>query len=70
VRRRLKSPSSASFPWSFDEYSVTDLGLGHWRVSGYVDAQNGFGATIRTRWSVEMQDEGASWKLIDANIYE
>jgi hypothetical protein len=68
VRRRLKSPSSASFPWSFDEYNVTDLGLGHWRVSGYVDAQNGFGATIRTHWSVEMQDEGASWKLLDASI--
>jgi len=68
VKRLLKAPSTASFPWSFNEYDVSDLGGGRWRVSGYVDAQNGFGAMLRSRWTVEMQVEGSTWKLVDASI--
>src|SRR4029450_2314528 len=39
-RARLKSPATASFPWT--DYKVYDLGSGRCRVAGYVDAQNGF----------------------------
>jgi hypothetical protein len=68
VKDFLKSPATASFPWDFREYTVTNLGAGQWRVAGYVDSQNGFGATVRTYWTVEMQDAGATWKLADASI--
>ena len=54
VRAGLKSPASASFPWT--DYKVYDLGGDKWIVSSYVDAQNGFGANIRTRWAVVMQN--------------
>ena len=68
VRDHLKSPSSASFPWSFDEYQASSSLGGKWTVSGYVDAVNGFNANIRTPWSLEMKDEGRSWRLLSIYI--
>lgn len=51
VKDKLKSPSSAKFPISDSEYVVEKaIGENDWVVSGYVDAQNGFGAMIRTIW--------------------
>jgi hypothetical protein len=70
VKARLKSPSSASFPWSFDKYQVTEGQDGHWSVSGYVDATNSFNAHVRTRWSVEMTASGSNWELVSINISE
>ncbi len=32
-----------------------------WNVSGYVDAQNSFGAMIRSRWFVQMKKVGEVW---------
>jgi hypothetical protein len=49
VKNRLKAPSTAKFPW-YREAVVTDLGGRRFRVSAYVDAQNNFGAQIRTRY--------------------
>jgi len=34
--------------------TTTDLGNDEWRISGYVDAQNSFGATIRQNWTVTL----------------
>lgn len=34
-----------------------------WEVSGYVDAQNSFGAMIRTEWYVKMKKSGTNWIL-------
>lgn len=51
VKEKLKSPSTAKFPASSSEYlaqKAEDENI--WVVSGYVDAKNGFGATIRTKW--------------------
>ena len=70
VKERLKSPSSASFPWSYDEYRATKGIGGEWSVSGYVDAVNGFNANLRTHWSVQMSDEGANWRLLSIDIRE
>jgi hypothetical protein len=69
VKERLKSPTSASFPWSFDEYRVSNIG-NEWSVSGYVDAINGFNANLRTHWSLRMRDEGDNWRLLSINIRE
>lgn len=50
VKGKLKSPSTAKF------CSVTEATIGcsgnTWVVRGWVDAQNGFGATIRTQFVV------------------
>jgi len=43
VRANLKAPSTASF-----SSDATDAGHRKWTVSGFVDAENSFGAKIRT----------------------
>ncbi|AMV26277.1 hypothetical protein VT84_17905 [Gemmata sp. SH-PL17] len=70
VKERLKSPSSASFPWGSDEYRATRASDGTWSVSGWVEAVNRFNAKLRVRWSVEMKREGTYWKLFSINIQD
>jgi len=48
VRARLKSPTSADFPWGV---RVREVGVDRYEVSSYVDAQNGFGAKLRTQYT-------------------
>ena len=61
MRRRLRSPSSASFPWSA---SAEHLGGRRYKVVSYVDAENGFGAEIRTDYSCIVRKRGGdSWAL-------
>jgi hypothetical protein len=68
VKRNLKSPSTAEFPSSYDftagEVEVPTYGK-VWRVVGYVDSQNGFGAMIRTSFTCELKPIGDKWQLID-----
>ena len=66
MKKRLKAPSSASFPWYSDsEVSVAHRGGGIFLVKSYVDAQNSFGAKLRTRYLCELKDNGHdSWSLI------
>lgn len=49
VSAQLKAPATAKFPL-YAEVRPTALGGGRWQWIAYVDAQNGFGATIRTRF--------------------
>lgn len=53
VEDNLKAPSTAKF-CSFTEMEAKDLGGKRWEVSGYVDAQNSFGATVRQYWTVTL----------------
>lgn len=64
----LKSPSTADFP--FMDFTATHLGDGRYRVTSYVDSENGFGAMIRSDWTVLMtyKKDGSrtapsSWEL-------
>jgi hypothetical protein len=74
VKASLKSPSSAKFP---DE-CVTEKYFGDsiFLVHGCVDAQNTFGAMIRTNYRCKLQylkDDWAdinNWKIMDFNIEE
>lgn len=61
VKDELRSPSTARFPVSGDAYIVVKTGT-QWSVAGYVDAQNGYGATVREQWtaSFEMSDPSGS----------
>lgn len=64
VEDQLRSPSSADFP-SFPEHEVTETGTQRWRVSAYVDAENGFGGTVRTDWTCEISynEDAGEWTL-------
>lgn len=63
VEDRLKAPATADFP-SSSEYVVSGSGNSY-TVQGYVDAENSFGAKIRTNFVCEVRDNGDdTWNLV------
>lgn len=62
VRSRLKAPSTASFPYS-NNAAILPAGDCSWEVLSYVDAQNGFGATIRSAWVGKIRHYPTYWSL-------
>lgn len=59
VLEKLKSPSSAEFP-TYGNSGVTITCAGNlYTVKGYVDADNSFGASIRTTFTVTMEKSGS-----------
>lgn len=50
VKDALKSPSTAKFPIGGEAAYVVKRNGDDWIVSGYVDAQNRFGAVVRENW--------------------
>lgn len=69
VEQQLRSPDSADFP-SFSDHAVTEVGAQEWRVSAYVDAENGFGASVRTDWTcqVSYDEPSETWTLEDMGV--
>lgn len=62
VKESLKAPTTAKFPSLGDPGTgIAPNGAG-WRVEGYVDSQNSFGAMIRTKWMVDVTQDGENWK--------
>lgn len=63
VKERLKSPSTAEFP---NPYSVilTATNYGHYIITSYVDAQNGFGASLRENYECEIVYNGSDDILV------
>lgn len=71
VKRALKAPSTAEFPWITDEMvSISQRPDCGFRVIAWVDAQNGFGAQIRTRYRTDLKyvDASEAWQLVDIEI--
>lgn len=74
VKAGLRSPSTADFPWTGDTISIngdqTEM-----VYESYVDAQNGFGATIRTNFTCTIRAVGGdkaslgNWKIQKLNTY-
>ena len=62
VRRRLKSPGSADFP--FLDYRHRKMPGCRMFISSYVDAQNGFGALIRTNYAAVVEYRDDRWHLV------
>lgn len=56
VKENLKSPATADFPPKKKIRIVKNKDT--YIVQGYVDSQNSFGATIRTKYSAEIQQIG------------
>jgi hypothetical protein len=69
VRQRLKSPSTAKFPWaSMDFVRVEGQ---RYQITAYVDAQNVLGATVRTNYVCLLEREGEeAWSLLDLQLWE
>lgn len=60
----LKAPATAVFP-DLDEMVVNGSN-GHYSVSGFVDAQNGYGAMVRSTYSYNVEiDANGNWKCTD-----
>jgi hypothetical protein len=53
VENNLKSPSTAEFPW-YDEEYVTYLGNERYQITAYVEADNSFGAHIKSNFIVTL----------------
>jgi len=68
VKEQLRAPSTADFPW-YEKSFVTDLGGGRFRVSAYVDAQNSFGAKLRSNYTCVLgSTDGDTWIVESINI--
>lgn len=58
VDKQLKSPSTAKY----SDHAVRSAGEDAWTVSGAVDAENSFGAEIRSAWSCDIRLDGDTWR--------
>lgn len=70
VLQRIKTPSTAKFPWAGDGGVIRSyLGSCTHEIGGYFDAQNTFGAMIRSRYRAKIQkvDED-NWKVLELVI--
>ncbi len=66
VTAQLRSPSSADYPSVFTRQGrhTTPLGQQRYRIRSYVEAQNAFGAVVRTNFDVVVKQTGAdAWTL-------
>ena len=68
VERVLRAPSSARFPYS--PVASKFLGNCKWFVMGEVDAQNAFGAMLRTTYSATLQYHPSTdgWSVIKVDV--
>lgn len=57
----LKSPGSAEFPW-YEPTFVAGASPSY-LVNAYVDAQNSFGATVRTPFDCAITKTGSGWRV-------
>jgi len=64
IRPQLKSPRSAKFG-SYGQTDITHYQDCSVMVKGFVDAQNGFGALIRSHYNVHLKHSEAGWIKFD-----
>lgn len=65
VERSLAAPSTAKFPSFHDEgVHAAQAGECRFQVEAFVDAQNNFGAMVRTRYTIDMEylPDSKSWR--------
>jgi len=71
VKQRLRSPRTAKFPGVFGGRlsQVIYLGDQTYHISSWVDAENGFGATVRTDFvgRIKQTQEG-QWQLLSLEM--
>lgn len=70
VKDKLKSPKSADFPVYGDSQVSIQSSGNYYKVTGYVDAENSFGAQVRATFSLVMKKSGDKYTLKECKIYE
>lgn len=69
VGEELKAPDSADFPFTQDEEHTVQVSENIFKIESYVDAQNSFGAQMRTNFVAKVKYEGNDqWRLISLNF--
>lgn len=66
VKKNLTYPESAKFP--LFQVDNEDLGGNRFKVSGKVDAKNGFGAELRYNYTVVLYKKGEYWHAETVDI--
>lgn len=69
IKSRLKSPSSAKFPWSFDEYTITKSG-DIFTVNSYVEAKNSYGTLLKIKYIVQFTVTGKNKYIVNNVIID
>mgnify|MGYP004534554829 CR=1 FL=1 len=69
IKGRLKSPSSAKFPWSFDEYTITKSGK-TFIVKSYVEAKNSFGTLLKINYLIKFTMTGYETYTVDSIVID
>jgi hypothetical protein len=67
VEDRLRAPGSAEFS-TCDENTAKKQADGYWAVGGYVDAQNAFGAKLRSIYLVMLTHANGRWQTVSVDI--
>jgi hypothetical protein len=68
VKDRLRAPRTAKFPAPIRQHHE-DLGNGAYFVATYVDAQNAFGAMVRTSYGCKVEwIYGDRWRLVSLDM--
>lgn len=62
IRAALAAPSTAKFP-NHNEFSFRP-NAGGYDVTGHVDAQNSFGAMLRSQFTCSLEKIGDEWRVI------
>lgn len=63
VKEQLKVPSSAEFQKAY-EVNITEVGDSKYSFSFWLEAENSFGAKVRTTYNCTMQRKDGKWHLI------
>lgn len=58
AKDHLRSPSTAEFSGE----QVRSAGTDEWTVTGSIDAQNAFGATVRATYTCDIRLDGDTWR--------
>lgn len=66
VKSKLKSPSTAKFQKSPDIYELDD---DKYKISGYVDSQNSFGAILRGYFTVVISYKDDKYTVISCTVH-
>lgn len=70
VEERLKAPSTADFQNCY-QAAVAYRSDSMFTVQSYVDAQNAFGAPLRTKYTCIMKYKGGNdWQLLNLTLHE
>ena len=70
IGAKLKSPSTAKFADKVDVTTQKGTFGTYFQVFGQVDAQNGFGATVRGAYHCKVTREGDSWRVDESSVAE